>query len=605
MANPTRGTAHRLAAALSALLVCLGLVGGATPARAADAPTLKVAIVSEIDSFNPFTTIFASSINILRQQYESLVEYDKDNQVSDGFAEKWTTSPDGKTWTFTVPEGRKWSDGQPATADDVAWTYNQILTNKAMGAANGTLLTNVAKVEATDAKTLVITLKGAQAANPGVEIPIVPKHVWEKVADPAKYLNDAADGPIVGSGPYTIQSYSKGQSVTMKTNPDFHRGAAKIAGITYVYYKNTDAAVQGLKAGEVDLVAGLTPAQFSSLKSASNITTNNGAGRRYQSIDMNPGQKTQAGQAYGNGNPVLADVKVREAIALAVDNKTLIDKVLLGLGKQGVTQVPTVFPDYFGLPAGVTQRTFDPARANQLLDEAGYKKGADGYRTDKTGKPIDLRFWGKSSDPTHAQVADFVVGWLKAVGLKVTVSMKSSGDLNAQTAAGNYDMYLSGWGLGPDPDFQLSINQCSSRATKTDGSGSTAENGWCDPAFDKLFAAQHAELDHAKRADLVKQAWAINYQAVVRDVLYYADSLEAYRSDRYESFTTQPSKGGVITGQSSYWGLYSATPKGGAASSSKGGLSGGAIGGIIAAVLVGGGLAFWLSKRGKNSQDRE
>ncbi|WP_040159113.1 ABC transporter substrate-binding protein [Nigerium massiliense] len=594
-----------MTALLAAIVIGLVPVLAATPARAEDAAVLKLAAIAEIDSFNPFTTYLATPININRMQFESLVEAGKDNEPVGGFAEKWETSPDGRTWTFTIPDGRKWSDGQPATADDAAYTLTSIMTNEKLASANGSLVSNFASVQAKDPKTLVINMKAPQAGNPGLEIPIVPKHIWEKQADPSTYLDEITE-PVVGSGPFQVTKYVKEQSVELKANPNFWRGPAKIGGINWVYYKNIDAAVQGLKAGEIDLVSGLTVAQFNALKNDPNIATSNGAGRRYQGLAANPGMTSIKNEPMGDGNPVLKDPVVRQAIFMAVDRNTIVDRVLGGYAKPGITEVPTVYKDYFGLPAGAQERPFDIAAANKLLDDAGYTKGSDGIRIDKaTNKPIRLRLMGRNTVPEHSQMADYVKPWLKQIGVDVTVQMVAGSKVSEDSAVGKYDLYFTGWGIGPDPDFQLSINQCASRPNK-DGTGMTSENGICDPEFDKLYQQQHAELDPAKRADLVKQAYQRIYDSSVLDVLYYADQLEAYRKDRWNDFQRQPSNGGPISAQNSYWGLYSASPIGSSSGNvGNTGLSTGAIAGIvIAAVVVIGGAVFLLRRR-RSTDDRE
>ncbi len=135
---------------------------------------------NDVDTFNPFTAVLLQSTGINRYQYEALVGYGKNSEPDAGIADKWETSEDGKTWTFHIPEDRKWSDGKAITADDVAYTYTSIIETTALQAANGGLVTNIADVKATDPQTVVMTLKSAQAPNPGQEIPIVPKHIWEK-----------------------------------------------------------------------------------------------------------------------------------------------------------------------------------------------------------------------------------------------------------------------------------------------------------------------------------------------------------------------------------------------------------------------------------------
>ncbi len=471
----------------------------------------------------------------------------------------------------------------------------------ALQAANGGLVTNIADVKATDPQTVVMTLKSAQAPNPGQEIPIVPKHIWEN-EDAAKF---AADKDVVGSGPFTITSFKTGQSVQLKANPHFWRGKPKVSGVTYVAYKNTDAAVQGLKSGEVDIVDGLAPAQYDSLKGAKNITRHAGIGRRYQALAINPGAVDIDGKPMGDGNPALKDPKLREAIFMAVDKKTLLDRVLQGLGDEGQTEVPKSYENFFGFADGYEEVPFDLDAANKLLDEAGYKKGSDGIREDKDGKPLKLRLMGRNTEPAHAQMADFLTSWFKDIGIGLDVSMVTPDKVNEDSTLGKYDLYFTGWSLGPDPDNQLAMNTCASRPN-ADGSGNTSENNWCSPEFDAAFKAQHAELDEGKRAELVKKAFSILYDAYVSDPIWYIKPLEAYRSDHFTGFGLQPEKGGVILNQNGYWGLYGAKPVSSDSSSSDdGGLPGWVIpvGAIV--VLAAAGGAFVASRRRSTGEDRE
>lgn len=588
--------------ALASVLALCTLTATSSQAASSDSKILKVALNQDIDSLNPFIAIFQSSTGIGVVQYESLVAYGaKDNSVVPGIASKWTTSADGLTWSYDIPKGRVWSDNKPLTAKDVAWTYNAVINNPKLQAANGGLVTNISKVTADGDNKVDIVLKEAQAPNPGAELPIVPEHVWGKLPNPDKFANDKND---VGSGPFVVKSYNQGQSVQMVANKHFWRGAPKIDGVTFVYYKNTDAAVQALKTGELDLVNRLEPAQFKALKGQKNITTTAGTGRRYTALAINPGAKDIKGKPLGNGNPALKDLVVRNAIMAAIDPKTLLDKVIQGEGTLGQGEVPPVYPAFFGIDKA-DQHTFDPAAANKMLDEAGYKKGPDGIRLDKQGKPLNLRLMGRSSDPTHAQMADYVTPWLKAIGIGVKTTMTSDDRVNIDSTVGKYDLYFTGWGIGPDPDFQLSINQCNS-LPNADGSGALSENNYCSPEFDAQFKAQHTELDTAKRATLIKQAFTTLYKASVSDVLFYKKNLEAYRSDRFGGFTKQPAGTGSIMEQNGYWGYYSATPASASSSDSdSGGFPAWATVLIIVLVVAAAGGAVVARRRGTAADDRE
>ena len=235
----------RVPALLAAAVVALAPAVMAVPATAtsskAGGTTLKLALTGDIDSLNPFKAILSSSTGILALQYQSLVAYGpKNNEDIPSMADKWETSTDGKVWTFHLPKDRKWSDGQPITAKDGAWTFSAIQKNDQLKQANGSLLSSVAAVDAKDDETLVITLKAPQAPNPGTQLPIMPEHVWSKVENPATFTNDK---DAVGSGPFTVASYDKAAGVTMKSNPYYWQGKAKIDGITYASVRASSALI--------------------------------------------------------------------------------------------------------------------------------------------------------------------------------------------------------------------------------------------------------------------------------------------------------------------------------------------------------------------------
>jgi peptide/nickel transport system substrate-binding protein len=603
---------RNLVATLSvgALAGALAVAAPATSADAAKSPAIfKAAASSTIDTFNPFVSIYLLPTGLNRLVYENLVQYSvKDGSPTEGLATKWETSEDAKTWTFTIRDGMKWSDGQPITSADPLWTYQQMMTDPDMGTANGSLVSNFAKVEAPDPQTLVITMKEPQASNPGLEIPVVPKHVWEKIDDKVKYANDTN---VVGSGPFVLEKFTPSQSVVLKANPNFWQGKPKLDGITYVIYKNTDAAVQALKAGEVDMVGQptLTVPQFDSLKNAEGITTNAGKGRRFVGLSLNPGARTRDGKKVGDGNPVLQDKAVRQAIRQAINIPELLDKTFQGHGTLATSFIPSVYPQWQWKDESKLAK-YDPAAANAKLDAAGYKKGPDGIRLDKSGKPINLRLFVDNSDSVDQSRADFIVPWLKAVGIGVTVKPTDGDTISADTTAGKYDMYFTAWSLGADPDYQLGINTCDALPTKTNGEGSTSMDYWCDPEFDKLYAQQHAELDPAKRQEIVKQMQAIHYDAAPSIDFWYPENLEAYRSDKFTGLTKMPEDGGVLNGQSGYYALLKAAPVGAdgenASSDSGGGLSAGSWVGIAVALLAALGGGAWLARRrGSTADDRE
>lgn len=591
-------------------LAAMALLGSmaAAPAQAEtteaadDSKVLRIATDGFIDSFNPFTSFYLMPTNTFKYMYENLVGNSaEDTQVSEGLATEWDTDSEGKVWTYKIRPDMKWSDGEPLTAEDVSWTYNQMMEKEELSVANGALVENFDKVETPDDQTVVITLKDPQANNPGQEIPVVPEHIWSKVDKPGEFKNDEK---TVGSGPFQLESYEANKSVTLKANPNFWRGEPKLEEIQYRYYTNSDAQVQAIRSGEVDFITGLTPEQFKAIEGADNVETNVGNGRRFQGISINSGLADADNKEFGTGNEALKDKKVRQAIRAGIDIDTLRDQVLQDYGQPATSFVPSVY-ETWALPEDDPAITgFNVEKAKKLLDDAGWKEGSDGIR-EKDGEKLQLRFLTDSDATVEQNTAKFLKPWMKDIGISLKNEASDVDTVSERTTKGDYDMYFSGWSLGPDPDYQLFINTCDSRPD-ADGNGGTSQDGYCNKDFDKLYQQQHVELDEGKRADLVHQALAQHYEDTASITLWYPNQLEAFRSDRFTGFTKQPTEGGIIANQVGYWGYSSVEPASAEdASGDGGGLgAGGWIGIAVAAIVVIGGGGFLISRR-KKSDDRE
>ncbi|QIK62711.1 ABC transporter substrate-binding protein [Leucobacter viscericola] len=568
----------------------------------ADASTFRIATSGFVDSFNPFISIYLLPTNTIRYMYESLVQNSaEDGSPTEGLAEKWSTEDGGKKWVYTLHKDMKWSDGKPITSADVKYTYEQMMNVPELGTANGNLVTNFASVEAPDDLTVVINMKEPQAPNPGSEIPIVPKHVWEKIDKPAEFMNDS---DVVGSGSFLLESYKANESITLKANPNFWRGAPKVDKLQYVYYTSSDAKVQALKAGDVDFVSDLEPTQFKALEGVDGITTHSGLGRRYASLTINPGYKTRDGKEYGTGNPALRDVEVRQAIRLGTDTKTLLDKVLDGQGVSATSFIPSSFPKWHLSDDDPAIVKFDPAAAKAKLDKAGWVVGSDGIR-EKDGKKLEINFLVTATEPVEQATAEFLVPWMKDIGIKLNVESTDSDTSSTRSMKADFDMMFTGWSVNPDPDYQLGINTCMNLPTNEDGTGGTTQDGYCNPEFDKLYKEQRSELDEGKRQKIVHDMLAMNYTDTVQIATWYKNGLEAYRSDRFDGFTTQPKDGGIIANQAGYWGFLTVAPvEGSSSTSGQGATTGLLIAGGVVLVVVIGGVIFYLVRR-KNSADVE
>ncbi|MBB5078316.1 ABC transporter substrate-binding protein [Nonomuraea endophytica] len=602
---------RRIGAVLCALTLAFAVP--AAPAGAA-APPVRSTVLraamdgSGVDTLNPFLAFFNGALETFGMVYPSLNSLDPSGAPGPYLATKWEPSADRLTWTFTIREGLKWSDGKPITAEDAAWTLNLIMTDAVAGTANGSLVSNFEKVTAEGPATLVIKTKAPQASVPYVShpmsgIPIVPKHVWEPLA---KNLKDAKNDvfPLVGYGPWTLTEYKQEQYAKFTANKEFVLGPPKFDNLVLQSFKSGDAAVAALRSGQIDYKAGVNPTQFKALQADPKIAAVRTVGNGWMGLEINHNARTRSGKKIGTGHPALGDPALRKAIALATDKQTLVTKVIDGVGRLGHGYLPPAWPQWFWTPAQPTP--YDPAQANRVLDEAGYTKGADGVRTDpKSGRPLAFRFGIHSDDAADAAISGYVVGWMKEIGIKLTIQSLSMTALNSDLAKGDWDLLMDAWTTGPDPTYLLGIQSCGT-LPKDDGTGGNTDSFFCDAAFDELFKKQLTTFDQGERAKVIGEMQEILYAANVNQIYYYADGLDVARKDTVTGLTLgKPDADGVYPSQTAFWSYLNAAPATATTAAKAEGSGSGMtwVAGGIALVVVLGGVLVWRRRAG--GADRE
>lgn len=593
-------------AALAAVPAAVSTATSAAADTSSGGPTLRVMSETSFSTFNPFTAYFDGDLNVINSIYPMLTQTDKSGNPVPYLATKWTTSADHLTWTFTLRPGLKWTDGTPLTAGDVAWTYDLMMTNPAAGTANGALLDNFTSVTAPNATTVVITTKQPQSnmLYVGAIVPVVPRHVWSsQVKNIANFKNTTA--PIVGYGPWILTGYVNNQYATLTGNRDFYAGPPAYHTLIVQYYSNSDAAVAALRTGALDEVGegNLTATQYNALKKAKGITVYPTESNAWTAIEVNTGARTKSGKKFGDANPILQDPVVRRAIGLAVNRKELVTKILDGLGVPGAGYLTPAFPQWWWNPPASDNPGYNPALANRILDQAGYKKGPDGIRVDpKTHKPLTFRFGIHSDEATDQQLAPYVVEWLQAVGIKLTVQAMSFTQLNSVLPKGTWDLLMDGWATGPDPTSLLSIQTCGVLPDSPTSGGNT-DAFFCDPAFDKLFDLQQTEFNPAQRVQTVDQMQNILYTQNADIILFYQNILEAVRTKDVSDFIYgKPDSSGFPPRQEVYLDWMDAKP----ADAVGGGTNLGLVVGIpVGVVVVAAAVVVFALLRRRTSAERE
>jgi peptide/nickel transport system substrate-binding protein len=554
---------------LLGVAVAVGLTAvppAATAAAGDEGRVLTVGMLQDADSLNPFVGISTTSVQVFGLVYDRLTDYrTADNRPVAGLARSWTTSADGLTWTFTLRDGLTWSDGEPLTAADVAFTYTTLMRTPA--AATAPAVKTFAAVTAPDPRTVVVRTRVPTATMLALDVPIVPAHVWSRL-DPltARPPGEAADGgpateTLVGSGPFRLAEARPGERYRFEPRPGHWRGTPKVGGLLLRYYSNGDAAALALRAGELDVVPNLTPAQAEGLGKDPAIRVSEARGSRFTELSFNIGATLADGTPFGDGHPALRDVRVRAAIERAVDRQVLVDKVLAGRGDPGDAYFPETYAPWSWTPDSAARRGFDPVVAGALLDAAGYARGPDGVRVVPAGRPgagreLRFRLLVPVERAHYQQSATYLVGWLRDVGVVVEPVPADGNRLGDLVGAGRYDMFLGGWLLDPDPDFLLSVHTCAARPADVGGDANT-DTFVCDAELDRLYKAQATEVDEAARAALVHRFQERLHELTPHIVLYYPGVLEAYRADRFSGLLRRPADTGSLVGP---WSYVAATP---------------------------------------------
>jgi len=551
--------------------------------------TLRIGVPEDIDGMNPFSAWSSITWESFRLNYNFLTWYDDDYNPVPDLAESWTTSADAKTWTFKIRSGVTWQDGVPLTAADVAFTYNLIIDND-LDAYTGYLV-GVRKVTASDDSTLVIECDKPNAGMLALYIPILPEHIWSKV--PKNKLDSWENVPAIGSGPFQVVEASKSKLARLLANKEYFGGAPTIDEVLFTVYQNPESMVADYKAGNLDAVYTVPAAQLQALKVAEGWETVNAPYIGFYELGFNCWQSPKS-----KGNPLLLDYRIRLACSWAIDRQKIVDAAMAGLAKPGTTVISPISPYHWEPPADQLI-SYNPEKAKQILEEAGYKdRDGDGVREDSKGNKLDFRLTPLTDYPEEVTAAKLISVWLKDVGIKARLRPVEEGAFYDLNYAGDFDMYLWSWGGDIDPGFMLSV-------FTTDQIQSWSDCFYSNPEYDKLYEQQATAVDPADPTDtsqrkaIVDEMQQFLYRESPYLILWYNVNLEAYRADRWTGWhLVPPGNGGPI------WNLMRTTyidlkPANAAVEEETGGSSAWLWIVVVVVAVVGAGVVVWLRRRGR------
>jgi peptide/nickel transport system substrate-binding protein len=590
-------------AAIVVALAALGLAGAPaqatsspSPSTSGAGPVLRIGMTSGIDNPNIWALNSATEFEAVTLQYDMMLKFsDKDLTAAPSLATGCEPSEERKVWTCTIRSGVKWSDGVPLTSKDIAFTY-RFSIDKEFPYFSG-YFPEGTTFETPDDTTLI--WRSPEPTN-GPTVPawvyIAPEHIWSKYADAdVKDITSAKVIPNVSSGPYTMTSAVSGQSWTFTRNPNFWGDKPAYETIVFQLFTNQEAMVQALKNGQIDIADGLEGALLPAVQKIPDVAIQKVTSDFWVNMAFNFGGQGPAAKPL----PALQDLQVRKAIEMAIDKQKIVDTVYPGAASPGETIIrPLSVYWHLDVPDD-KQIPYDPGAANAMLDAAGYARGADGVRVDpKTGQPLKIRMPVSDDTAGSTPVGQLVAGFLKAIGITVTVQPVTAGKMYDLQQAGDFDAYIWYWSGDPDPNYQLSVFTSSACKDLSDGC-------WKDPAYDALFEKQQATLDPAERLPIVREMQQYVYDQVPNIVIAYPNALEAYRTDKVTGLTATPEKDGYLLPSYAYTGMVTAKPV--TASADQPASSGGIPPWVWIAVLavVAAGVGVALRRRGSGDDEAE
>jgi peptide/nickel transport system substrate-binding protein len=494
-------------AALAGLGTAAGTLLGAPalPARAAARGGVwRMAIPGNPTAYP--ITIPGKLVDILVDKtiFSTLVKYELRGgaiRVVPDLAASWTANAALTEYTFTLRRGARWHDGRPVTADDVKFTVEATL-NPNVNAGMAGVVSAISQVTAVDPQTVRFTLKYPYASLPvmlGYNVAIVPKHLLDgqDLNQPVSFIQHP-----VGSGPFKFKTFVQDSHLEVEANKDYYGGAPLLDGIVFKIIPDGNARLAQLKAGEIDFTV-IDPPQVSAVQGSPGLDVRRAPQVNYYFFAIN------------HDRPKFADARVRRALSYAVDKQAIVTNILRGDGRVATGPINPLLGAYYN--ADVDRYPYSLEKAQSLLAEAGWRKGADGTLVNGSGEKFTLLFNGPKGYPVMEQVITYAQQQYQRLGAAVTLDIVDWPVHLQKYHDRQYDLLMEWWITPPNADLY-------------DHYYSGSSNNWWgykNSGLDRMLIAARSEPDERKRITMYHEVQA----AIAKDVpviyLYYPPELQA------------------------------------------------------------------------------
>jgi len=501
--------------------------------------TLTFATISDPLTFNLAIANDASSSGVLGYLFEGLTEVSwLTNEVEPSLAESWEASDDGLTWTFRLRQDVRWHDGEPFTADDVAFTFNRIIYNDEIPASSRPAFTYRFLDEAGEWQTARMSVEAIDTYTVQFVLPvpfapflrfmgtaIYPRHILEQAVVDGVFVEtwgiDTPPAEIIGTGPFTIESYEPGQRVVLRRSPDYWLQDAEgnqlpyLDSVVHIIVPDIEAELAAFRSGESDLfgVPGRDYAELHPFQREENFTIHRrgpGFGTTFLTFNQNPGTNAETGEPYLAPEKLawFQNTQFRQAVSHAINRDAIIEGVF---DRLGYPQWAPISPSAgnFHNPE-VRQYGYDPDVARGILDDLGWEdRDGDGFREDAEGNPIAFTITTNEGNTIRAEVLALIHADLQAIGIGAAYELRDFGELVDQlTATYDWEAMVMGFTGSSEPHGGISMWHSSGPFHLWNpNQGEPATEG--EAESDGLYSEGSQELDRELRYSYYQRAQAI------------------------------------------------------------------------------------------------
>ena len=462
--------------------------------------TLKISHSTRIATLNPLSLSGPAEYPVIDMAYSGLTRIGPDSQPMPDLAKSWEGSPDATEFTFHLHEGVTFHDGTPATSSDVVATYEAIL-NPDIPSSALSVLNMIESVKAVDDLTVKFTL-----SSPFADFPTSTAHANARIISEEALSGDLTklDTVVNGTGPFKMESYDSARITRLVRNENyFSEGKPYLDAVEMHLFPDLAAETTNFLSGDIDVMLLVQQADYARISSTSGINALRVPSGRYVNVVMRFDQ------------PPFDNLKVREALAYAIDRQLLVDLVLEGLGRPGHDNI--LSPE-FKFRIDTPEKNYDPAKAKALLAEAGYPDG------------ISLDLVASNRPAIRAQVAIAIKQMALPAGFDIKVETMPHDTYIANVwKKGNF--YMAYWGMQPTEDATFNLLLTSN--------ASYEDTGWMNAKFDELVNEGRSTTIEAERAAAYSQAQELMLKELPYIIPFYEDVLTASK-DHVKGYSINP-----------------------------------------------------------------